>query len=176
MDWLQYPLAFLLLLGVIVVFHEFGHFIVARRSGVHVVRFSVGFGRPLLRWVDQRGTEFVLALIPFGGYVQMYDDRDPLINAEAAEGTVPREAKGYTHLSPLWRIAISLAGPAANFVLAIVIYAALFMAGSLQFTPTFDAPRPDTALAKTPITNPFEVLAVDDQEVRNYQDIAMGLG
>ena len=71
MDWLQYPLAFLLLLGVIVVFHEFGHFIVARRSGVHVVRFSVGFGRPLLRWVDQRGTEFVLALIPFGGYVQM---------------------------------------------------------------------------------------------------------
>ncbi|MDB2416481.1 RIP metalloprotease RseP [Pseudomonadales bacterium] len=176
MDWLQYPLAFLLLLGVIVVFHEFGHFIVARRSGVHVVRFSVGFGRPLLRWVDQRGTEFVLALIPFGGYVQMYDDRDPLINAEAAEGTVPREAKGYTHLSPLWRIAISLAGPAANFVLAIVIYAALFMAGSLQFTPTFDAPRPDTALANTPITNPFEVLAVDDQEVRNYQDIAMGLG
>ena len=90
MDWLQYPLAFLLLLGVIVVFHEFGHFIVARRSGVHVVRFSVGFGRPLLRWSDRYGTEFVLAAIPFGGYVQMYDDRDPVINAEAVEGSVPR--------------------------------------------------------------------------------------
>ena len=90
MDWLQYPPAFLLLLGVIVVFHEFGHFIVARRSGVHVVRFSVGFGRPLLRWSDRYGTEFVLAAIPFGGYVQMYDDRDPVINAEAVEGWCPR--------------------------------------------------------------------------------------
>ena len=176
MEWLQYPLAFLLLLGVIVVFHEYGHFIVARRSGVHVVRFSVGFGRPLLRWVDKRGTEFVLALIPFGGYVQMYDDRDPVINAEAAEGSVPDDARGYTSLTPLWRIAISLAGPAANFLLAIVIYAALFMAGSLQFTPTFDAPEPDTALASTAIENPFEVLAVDGHAIRNYQDVAMGLG
>lgn len=176
MEWLQYPLAFLLLLGVIVVFHEFGHFAVARRSGVHVVRFSVGFGRPLLRWVDKRGTEFVLALIPFGGYVQMYDDRDPLINAQAFAGTVPDDAVGYTHLSPLWRIAISLAGPSANFVLAIVIYAALFMAGSLQFSPTFDAPRQDSVLATTSVVNPFEVLAVDGKQIRNYQDIAMGLG
>jgi regulator of sigma E protease len=176
MDWLQYPLAFLLLLGVIVVFHEFGHFLVARRSGVHVVRFSVGFGRPLLRWMDKQGTEFVLALIPFGGYVQMYDDRDPVINAEAPEGSIPADAKGYTHLSPYWRIAISLAGPLANFVLAIAIYALLFMAGSLQFTPTFDAPRTESPLRTTNIASPFEVLSIDGAMVRNYQDVAMGLG
>ena len=176
MDWLQYPLAFLLLLGVIVVFHEFGHFIVARRSGVHVVRFSVGFGRPLLRWSDRYGTEFVLAAIPFGGYVQMYDDRDPVINAEAVEGSVPPNALGYTHLSPLWRIAISLAGPIANFILAIAIYAALFMAGSLQFTPTFAGAEPGSALAETKLMSPFEVVAVDGASVQNYQDIAMGLG
>ena len=148
MDWLQYPLAFLLLLGVIVVFHEFGHFIVARRSGVHVVRFSVGFGRPLLRWSDRYGTEFVLAAIPFGGYVQMYDDRDPVINAEAVETSVPPNALGYTHLSPLWRIAISLAGPVANFILAIAIYAALFMAGTLQFTPTFAGAEPGSRIGR----------------------------
>ena len=146
MEILQYPLAFLLLLGVIVVFHEFGHFIVARRSGVHVVRFSVGFGKPLLRWSDKYGTEFVLAAIPFGGYVQMYDDRDPVINA-VDDNSIPKDAVGYTGISPLWRIAISLAGPAANFLLAIAIYALLFMVGTLQFTPTFDGAQADTALA-----------------------------
>lgn len=176
MDWLQYPLAFLLLLGVIVVVHEFGHFIVARRSGVHVVRFSVGFGRPLLRWSDKYGTEFVLALIPFGGYVQMYDDRDPVIKAEAVKGSVPDGALGYTHLSPQWRIAISLAGPLANFILAIALYAFLFMAGSLQFTPTFAGGEAGSALAKAGIVSPFEVASVDGKAVRNYQDIAMGLG
>ena len=68
MDWLLYPLAFAGLLGVLVVVHEFGHFIVARRSGVHVLSFSVGFGRALMSWVDKRGTTFKLSLIPLGGY------------------------------------------------------------------------------------------------------------
>mgnify|MGYP001361933547 FL=1 len=175
MEILQYPLAFLLLLGVIVVFHEFGHFIVARRSGVHVMRFSVGFGKPLLRWSDKYGTEFVLAAIPFGGYVQMYDDRDPVINA-VDDNSIPKDAVGYTGLSPLWRIAISLAGPAANFLLAISIYALLFMVGTLQFTPTFDGAKADTALANAGGDRPFEVLSVDGEPVQNYQDVAMGLG
>ena len=175
MEILQYPLAFLLLLGVIVVFHEFGHFVVARRSGVHVVRFSVGFGKPLLRWSDKYGTEFALAAIPFGGYVQMYDDRDPVINA-VDNNSIPEGAIGYTGLSPLWRIAISLAGPAANFLLAIAIYALLFMVGTLQFTPTFDGAKADTALANAGGDRPFEVLSVDGEPVQNYQDVAMGLG
>ncbi|MEC8143969.1 MAG: RIP metalloprotease RseP, partial [Pseudomonadota bacterium] len=175
MEILQYPLAFLLLLGVIVVFHEFGHFVVARRSGVHVVRFSVGFGKPLLRWSDKYGTEFALAAIPFGGYVQMYDDRDPVINA-VDNNSIPEGAIGYTGLSPLWRIAISLAGPAANFLLAISIYTLLFMVGTLQFTPTFDGAKADTALANAGGDRPFEVLSVDGEPVQNYQDVAMGLG
>ncbi len=176
MEWLQYPLAFLLLMGVIVVFHEFGHFVVARRSGVHVVRFSIGFGRPLLRWSDKCGTEFVLAAIPLGGYVQMFDDRDPVINAEATEGSVPADALGYTHLSPWWRIAISLAGPAANFLLAIALYALLFMVGTLQFTPTFVGTGDAEAFSRSSVSGPFEVLTVDGKSVRNYQDIAMALG
>ena len=74
MDWLLYPLAFAGLLGVLVVVHEFGHFIVARFSGVHVLSFSVGFGKALLSRVDKRGTTFKLSMIPLGGYVRMYDD------------------------------------------------------------------------------------------------------
>ena len=72
-------------------------------------------------------------------------------------------AIGYTALSPLWRIAISLAGPAANFLLAVVIYALLFMVGTLQFTPTFDGAQADTALANAGGDRPFEVLSVDGE-------------
>ena len=76
MDWLLYPLAFAGLLGVLVVVHEFGHFIVARLAGVHVLSFSVGFGKALLSRVDKNGTTFKLSMIPLGGYVRMYDTRD----------------------------------------------------------------------------------------------------
>mgnify|MGYP003684240667 FL=1 len=129
MEFLLYPLAFALLLGVLVAFHEYGHFVVARMSGVHVLRFSIGFGKPLFSWVDSKGTEFTLAMIPLGGFVSMYDERDPLTDPKSSpelEG-----AMGYTQLTPYWRIAIALAGPFANFLLAILIYWLLFFAGSV---------------------------------------------
>ena len=93
MEILQYPLAFLLLLGVIVVFHEFGHFIVARRSGVHVVRFSVGFGKPLLRWSDKYGTEFALSAIPLGGYVSMITNKLIEIDPESVKDLTEEQLK-----------------------------------------------------------------------------------
>ena len=74
---LVYAASFLVLLGVLVVVHEYGHYLIARLSGVQVVRFSVGFGKPLLSKVDKHGTEFVVAAIPFGGFVRMLDERDP---------------------------------------------------------------------------------------------------
>ena len=67
---------FLLALGILVTFHEFGHFYIARRCGVKVLRFSVGFGKPLLSWYDRHGTEYVLAAVPLGGYVKMLDERE----------------------------------------------------------------------------------------------------
>ena len=76
MEFLQYLLYLLLTLGILVTVHEFGHFIVARMSGVDVVRFSVGFGRPFLKYTDSKGTEFVLAMIPLGGYLQMREEED----------------------------------------------------------------------------------------------------
>ena len=117
MDWLLYPLAFAGLLGVLVVVHEFGHFIVARRSGVHVLSFSVGFGRSLASWVDSRGTTFKLSLIPLGGYVRMYDERDDTASLKDL-AAVPAGAVSPPQLSAFWKIAIAAAGPLANFILA----------------------------------------------------------
>ena len=118
----------LIALGVLVTIHEFGHFWVARRCGVKVLRFSVGFGAPLLRWHDRQGTEFVVAAIPLGGYVKMLDER---------EGDVPEAllAQTFNRKSVRQRIAIVAAGPLANFLLAIVFFWVLALLGSQQARP-----------------------------------------
>ncbi len=105
----------LIALGVLVTFHEFGHFWVARRCGVKVLRFSVGFGMPLLRWHDSKGTEFVIAAIPLGGYVKMLDEREGEVPADQADQSFNRK-------SVRQRIAIVAAGPIANFLLAMVFF------------------------------------------------------
>ena len=79
MSGLYMLLGTLVTLGVLVTIHEYGHFWVARRCGVKVLRFSIGFGTPLLRWHDRQGTEFVIALIPLGGYVKMFDERETAV-------------------------------------------------------------------------------------------------
>ena len=128
---LQYPLALLVTLGVLVTFHELGHYLVARWSGVRIVRFSVGFGRPIWSRMDRRGTEWAVAAIPLGGYVRMLDEREPgTVEAEARPGDV-----SYNDLSVGWRAAIAAAGPLANFVLAIVVYWFLFVAGNTTIAP-----------------------------------------
>ena len=118
----------LIALGVLVTFHEFGHFWVARRCGVKVLRFSVGFGTPLLRWHDRQGTEFVIAAIPLGGYVKMLDEREADVPSALLEQSFNRKTVGQ-------RIAITAAGPIANFLLAILFFWALAMLGSQQVRP-----------------------------------------
>ena len=88
MDYLYYAFFLLVTLIVLVTSHELGHFLMARWAGLHVVRFSVGFGKPLLSWYDRRGTEFCIAVVPLGGYVRMYDRRD----ADAAASFARRTA------------------------------------------------------------------------------------
>ena len=114
MDLLQMILVTAVTLGILVTIHEFGHFWVARRCGVKVLRFSIGFGKPLWRWRDRTGTEFAVAAIPLGGYVKMLDER---------EGNVPEELlpQSFTRQSVGKRIAIIAAGPIANFLLAIAV-------------------------------------------------------
>ena len=115
----------LIALGVLVTFHEYGHFWVARRCGVKVLRFSVGFGTPLVRWHDRQGTEFVIAAIPLGGYVKMLDEREGDVPPELAEQSFNRKTVKQ-------RFAIVAAGPAANFALALLFFWLVAMIGSQQ--------------------------------------------
>ena len=111
-DFLWNLLSFVVALGLLVTVHEFGHFWVARKNGILVKRFSIGFGKTLFSWRDRQGTEFVIAAIPLGGYVRMLDGRvDPVLPqfADLAfdSKTVPQ------------RMAVIAAGPVANFLFAI---------------------------------------------------------
>ncbi len=119
----------LVALGVLVTFHEFGHFWVARRCGVKVLRFSVGFGKPLWSRRDRHGTEFAIAAIPLGGYVKMLDE---------SEGPVPAELQGraFNRKPVLQRIAIVAAGPIANLILCVAFLWAMFVMGRPDFSAT----------------------------------------
>ena len=116
-------------LGVLVTFHEFGHYWVARRCGVKVLRFSVGFGRPLWSRRDRHGTEFAIAAIPLGGYVKMLDE---------AEGDVPASQlpQAFNRKPVLQRIAIVAAGPVANLVLCVALLWAMFVIGRPDYSAT----------------------------------------
>ncbi|MBM4202276.1 MAG: RIP metalloprotease RseP, partial [Gammaproteobacteria bacterium] len=116
-------LSFLAALTVLIAVHEFGHFWVAQRLGVKVLRFSLGFGRPI--WRRQRGpdaTEFVISAVPLGGYVRMVDERE----GPVAAADLPR---AFNRQPLATRAAIVVAGPVANFLLAILMYWAVFMIG-----------------------------------------------
>ena len=170
MDILIYPLAFVVLLGVLVTIHELGHYVVARWSGVQVLKFSVGFGRAIWSRTDSRGTEWALAMIPFGGYVRMLDDRDP----EQA-GLLKVDKQAYMDLHPKWRIAIALGGPLANFLLAIVVFAILQLAGTFKVAPTTATPDPQSPLAELGLQEPAELLAVDGVPADDWQKVALTL-
>ena len=119
---------FIVALTVLVGIHEFGHFWVARRCGVRVEQFSIGFGKPLFSWRDRHGTEFMFSAIPLGGYVKMVDERVGNVKEE----DIP---DAFTSKSPLQRLAIISAGPVANFLLAIVIFWMVFLGGERGVAP-----------------------------------------
>ncbi|SQF97369.1 peptidase M50, membrane-associated zinc metallopeptidase [Paucimonas lemoignei] len=158
----------LVALGVLVTFHEFGHFWVARRCGVKVLRFSVGFGMPLLRWHDRKGTEFVVAAIPLGGYVKMLDER---------EGDVPPELadQSFNRKSVYQRIAIVSAGPIANFLLAIVFFWALAMLGSQQVRPVIGAVEAGSLAQKAGLSAGQEIVAVDGEPTSGWSAVNLQL-
>ncbi|MFC6339379.1 sigma E protease regulator RseP [Pseudomonas sp. CCM 7891] len=158
----------LVALGVLVTFHEFGHFWVARRCGVKVLRFSVGFGMPLLRWHDRRGTEFVIAAIPLGGYVKMLDER---------EGEVPADQldQSFNRKTVRQRIAIVAAGPIANFLLAMVFFWALAMLGSQQVRPVIGAVEAGSIAAKAGLSAGQEIVAIDGEPTTGWGAVNLQL-
>ena len=177
MGVIQSVLAFIVTLGILVTIHEFGHYLVARWSGVRILRFCVGFGRPFASWTDKRGTEFALAAFPLGGYLRMWDERDPLGEHQLPENALEGADLGKPHgqLSPLWKIAIAFGGPFANFVLAAVVFWFLFIAGTVELLPVLGAPPEDTPAAQAGMRGGEEVVAVDGSETLGWQDITMKL-
>ena len=135
--------AFLVTLGVLVSFHEFGHFLAARLCGVRVLRFAVGFGKPLFTYVANNKTEWVLASIPLGGYVKLLDGRDREQTITFADQPQSFDCK------PLWqRSFIVAAGPFANFFLAVVLFAVIYVSGAPQLPAILKAPPENSVAAK----------------------------
>lgn len=156
----------LVALGVLVTFHEYGHFWVARRCGVKVLRFSVGFGKPLWRWRGKDGTEYVIAAIPLGGYVRMLDEREADVD--------PAEVGHAFNRKPVWqRIAIAAAGPIANLLLAFGLLWAMLVIGRPDYAPVVGHA---SALAAEAGLRPGDrVLAVGDRKTPTWSELGIAL-
>ncbi|MDS4011201.1 MAG: RIP metalloprotease RseP [Candidatus Accumulibacter sp.] len=163
--FIHYLVAFAVALAVLVVVHELGHFLVARWVGVKVLRFSVGFGQPLWRRRFGRdGTEWVIAAFPLGGYVKMVDEREGSVAAEDLPRSFNRQPVGQ-------RMAIVAAGPAANLLLATLIYWGLFWHGTEEFKPILAAPAAMSAAAAAGVEDGELVRKVDGEPVRTWQEL-----
>ena len=165
---LQTILAFVVTLGILVSIHEFGHYWVARRCGIKVLRFSVGFGKSLWSRTDKHGTEFSIAAIPLGGYVKMLDER---------EGPVAEKEKhlSFNSQSVLSRIAVVSAGPVANFLLAIAALWLMYVVGVRTMVPQVGEVIPDSPAYVAGVNPGDEVVAVDGVETLGWQAINMEL-
>jgi regulator of sigma E protease len=160
-----YLAAFLVVLGVLIIVHELGHYLAARLCGVKVLRFSIGFGRMLLkRRLGKDQTEWVISIFPLGGYVKMLDERE----GEVAEDQAHR---AFNRQSVSKRSVIVAAGPLANFALAILLYWAIFMHGSEELLPVLGTPPSGTPAAMATVVNGEQVRSVDGQPVATWNDL-----
>lgn len=161
-------LAFVVTLGLLIVVHEYGHYQVARWCGVKVLRFSVGFGRPLFTRTNKEGTEFVVAAFPLGGYVRMLDEREAPVDAKEQELAFNRQK--------LWkRSAIVAAGPAANLLLAIVLYWVLFMSGVTDMKPILGEITPGSPAAQASLKPGETISKINGKKINSWQDVHWAL-
>lgn len=185
--------AFLVLLTIIVFFHEYGHFSIARLLGVRVDVFSIGFGKPLLRWIDRKGTEWRIAALPLGGYVKFFGDLNAASQAppeaqpkpvttqfpapgheeELAHGMTAEERAVCFHFKPVWaRAMIVAAGPVANFVLAVAIFTALFVTlGKGTLEPVIGAVSADSAAQEAGFEPGDRILSVNGREIKQFNQL-----
>ena len=188
--------AFLALLLIIVFIHEYGHFSVARLCGIRVDVFSIGFGKPLLRWVDRKGTEWRIAAIPLGGYVKFFGDLNAASQAspeveqskpapattqfpkpgqedEVGHGMTAEERAVCFHFKPVWaRAAVVAAGPMANFVLAVVIFASLFMIfGRPYAEPVVGSVLAGSAAQEAGVEAGDRIVAINGRPVEKFRQI-----
>ncbi len=188
--------AFLALLMIIVFVHEYGHFSMARLLGVRVDIFSIGFGKPILQWVDRKGTQWRIAALPLGGYVKFFGDLNAISQAspdvaaktsgpattqfprpgdadEIAHGMTAKERAVCFHFKPVWaRAAIVAAGPIANFILAIAIFAALFAAFGRPYSePVVGSVLTPSAAQEAGVLPGDRILAVNGRSIQKFRQI-----
>lgn len=149
-------------------FHEYGHFWVARRCGVKVETFSIGFGKALFRWYDKQGTEFILAALPLGGYVKMLDER-------AGEVSVVDKPMAFSSKTPWQRMAIIAAGPAANFLLAGVIFWFVFLGGESGLAPVVGEVSQDSMAEQAGFESGMEIIEIAGDQVESWGDVSQRL-
>jgi len=162
-------LAFLVTLGVLIIVHEYGHYFVAKRCGVKVLQFSIGFGRALYcRRFGKDHTEFIVAAFPLGGYVKMLDEREMAV----AEHELPRAF----NRQPLWkRMLVVVAGPAANLLLAVLLYWVLFMSGVPGMRPLLGEVPAGSAAAQASMKAEELIVRVGNSAVSTWQDVRWAL-
>jgi regulator of sigma E protease len=170
-----YLLPFLFVLTIVVFFHEFGHFIVARWVGIRVLVFSIGFGPEILGFNDRHGTRWKISAIPLGGYVKFFGDENAASVPDQATVASMSEADrkvSFFHKSVGRRAAVVAAGPIANFILAIVIFAGIFMFYGKQATSArVDAVQPDSAAAAAGFKTGDVVTAIDGSKIETFADM-----
>ncbi len=161
-------IAFLVAISILVAVHEFGHFWVARRFGIKVLRFSIGFGWPLFRWYDKLGTEFLISAIPLGGYVSLYGEKE--------ENIPPEERQMAMNHKPVWvRMLVLAAGPSFNLLFAVLIYWAVFLLGTTVLVPILgDVPK-DSIAGLAGLKSGQEIIAVEGKPTLSWEEVALRL-
>ena len=160
--------SFILALGILVTVHEYGHFWVARKAGVKVLRFSIGFGKSLLKWHDKYNTEYVIAAIPLGGYVKMLDERVDEVPAN-------QRHLSFNAKSVQARIAIVAAGPMANFLFAIFALAVMYMVGVQTIKPVVGSVVEGSRAEQAGIMPTQQIIKIGDDDISNWQDATFSL-
>lgn len=180
MAFLEYAIPFLIVLTIIVFFHELGHYLVARYNGVKVEVFSIGFGPEIFGWTDKADTRWKVSLIPLGGYVRMFGDADASSrpDGELLKEMTVEEQQRSLHNKTVWqRIAVSAAGPAANFLLSLVIFGALFATIGKPIMPAkIGALKEGGVAVKAGLQVGDEILEVNAKPITTFEELRRVVG
>lgn len=173
LDIIYYIVPFIVLLGILVFVHEFGHYVMAKLSGVQVEAFSIGFGKQLWGFTDKSGTRWKISAIPLGGYCQFLGDADASSStSDTKELTEEQKKKAFPYQSPLKKLLISVAGPAANYIFAILVFAGIFFfLGKIDFPAVVGEVIPGGAAEKAGIIAKDKILKINGNKVDGFEDV-----
>ncbi len=161
-------LLFIISLLILIGIHEYGHFVIARLCGIKVLRFSIGFGKALFSWHDRKGTEWVIAALPIGGYVKLLDEREDPVNRS-------EQHLAFNRHSIKHRLFVMLGGPLFNVLFAIVAFWLMFVVGIIVVTPLIGSVLPNTAAAQAGLRPNTIITKIDRQTIHSWQQASLAL-